>query len=122
MGRADTERLERAARSQSLFRKVNERVEVVNQAFNPLLEQGEWVCECADLGCVEQIEMSLAEYQELRADGNAFAVRPGHEVLEVETVLAANERYVVVAKLGAGGELAREIDPRADADEAAPTV
>ncbi len=122
MGRPDSERLERAARNQSLFRQVNERVEALNQAFNPLLEQGEWVCECEDLGCVAQIEMSLAEYQKLRADGNTFAVRPGHEVLEVETVVAATERYVVVAKLGAGGELARENDPRADADEAAPTV
>jgi hypothetical protein len=117
-----SERRARAGQNQSLFRQVNERVEILNQAFDPLVAQGEWVCECADMSCVEQIEMSLAEYTALRADGNTFAVKPGHEVLDVETVVRATDRYVVVSKLGVGADVAHGNDPRAGANDQASTV
>jgi hypothetical protein len=102
----------RAARNQSLFRDINERIEQLNQAFETVLPLSEWVCECADAGCVEHIELSLAEYEALRADGNRFAVVPGHEVADVERVVDRFERYVVVEKLGAGAAVAVENDPR----------
>src|SRR4029079_15672049 len=105
-----------AGQTRTLFGQVNERVEVLNQAFDPLVAQGEWVCECADMPCVEQIEMSLAEYTALRADGNTFAVKPGHEGLDVETVVRATDRYVVVSKLGVGADVAHGNDPRAGAN------
>jgi hypothetical protein len=66
--------------------------------------------------------MSLDEYTKIRADGNTFAVKPGHEVSAVETVVRRTDRYVVVSKRGVGAEVARDNDPRAGARERTPTV
>jgi hypothetical protein len=57
----------------------------------------------------------VPEYERLRGDGNCFAVKPGHENLEVEDVTDRHEQYVVVAKRGAGAVYAAENDPRARA-------
>ena len=51
-------RAERAARNQALFRRINERVRDLNNAFSALSPVGEWICECADDTCVERIELS----------------------------------------------------------------
>ena len=40
---------ERAARNEALFRRVNERVQEVNEAFGAILEEGDFFCECADI-------------------------------------------------------------------------
>lgn len=39
---------ERAARNQSLYRAVNERVKEINQGFDRLGSLGDWICECAN--------------------------------------------------------------------------
>ena len=70
------------------------------------------VCECCDESCDETSALTLEEYERVRADANRFAVLPGHEVAEVEQVVEATDRYVVVAKLGAGGQVAERLDPR----------
>jgi len=69
-------------------------------------------CECADLGCIQMIEMTLAEYEDLRKESNRFAVLPGHVLPDVERVVSENDRFVVVAKLGDGERVAEELDPR----------
>jgi hypothetical protein len=103
---AEDERAVEAARTQSLFRTVNERVEALNEAFTPLIEDGEWVCECADLACVETIVMPLDEYEEIRSHPNRFFVSPGHVDLAIERVVEARSGYEIVEKLGVAGELA----------------
>jgi len=104
----------RAARNQSLFREANERVKQLNEGFSMVLPVGEWICECADDACVERIELSPAEYEAVRNDGTHFLVAPGdeHVFLDVERVSERNERYWVVEKFGAAGELAGKLDPR----------
>jgi hypothetical protein len=103
----------RAARNQSLYREVNERVEALNAAFDELLDAGStWICECADTDCTEPMEFTLAEYEALRARSNRFAVLPGHVYPEVERVVEDHDGYVVVEKLGAGATFAIEHDPR----------
>ena len=102
----------RAAENQSLFREVNERVERLNEGFAVFSEVSEWVCECADTTCVERISMTMTEYEAIRSDGNRFAVAVGHELPDVEAVLDANDRYVVVRKFSPGAERARRLDPR----------
>jgi hypothetical protein len=72
--------------------------------------------ECADESCTAPIELTLAEYEAVRSHPNQFAVLPGHVYPEVERVVSENERYVVVSKLGKGGEYATQHDPRADGD------
>jgi hypothetical protein len=105
----------RAARNQSLYRDVNERIQDLNAAFDDVLSfSGEWVCECADEMCTAPLELTLAEYEVVRSHPNHFAVLPGHVYPEVERVVAERRGYVVVSKLGKGGEYAERHDPRAE--------
>ena len=99
---------ERAARNQSLFREVNERIEELSRSAT----MPSFICECCDEGCDEMMALTLEEYEHVRSDPNWFAVLPGHEVPAVEEVVEAGERYVVVAKLGAGRPVAVRLDPR----------
>jgi hypothetical protein len=106
---ADIEvRRERAARNQALFREVNERIEELSR---PAYSRA-FICECCDETCHETLSITIGEYEQMRSDGNRFAVLPGHELLEVEEIVEANERYFIVAKLGSGGTLAERLDPR----------
>ena len=99
---------QRAAKNQSLFREVNERIEDLTKSAPVSL----FVCECMNDTCDAGVEMSVADYEQVRAGGNRFFVLPGHEVEEVEAVIETNGRYLVVAKLGTGGEVAEQLDPR----------
>jgi hypothetical protein len=108
-------REERAARNQSLFREVNERVAELNQMFDELTPYGSWACECANVDCMEQLPMTLGEYEELRKVPTRFAVLPSEEhlVAEVEAVVEKTDRYWVVEKVGKAGELAAELSDEA---------
>jgi hypothetical protein len=112
MGESVDEQRVAAAKTQAMFREVNERIEGMNEEWATVLPVGEWICECADRGCVERVEMALAEYEYVRAHPNRFFVAPGHELPVVEEAVEANERYVVVAKLAPGDEVAVAADPR----------
>lgn len=103
---------DRAARNEALFRRVNERVEEVSQAFQSILEDADFFCECADVDCMEQMRMTLREYEALRDVSTHFAVKPGHVAPEDERVVEERVGYVVVEKIGHAGERAAELDPR----------
>jgi streptogramin lyase len=104
----------RGARTQSLFRDVNERVMTINQAFSIAIAHADWICECADPACSERISLTMEEYEAVRASPIRFAVAPGaeHFFEELEVVVDKNERFWVVEKTGTAGELAAQIDPR----------
>ena len=106
--------MERAARNQALFREVNERLEKLAKAFQDVAQPARFACECANVACVEQMALTIDEYEALRAHPNRFAVLPRHVLPDVERVVAENERYVVVEKLGKAAEIAIEADPRAN--------
>ena len=114
MGETETGRSERAARNEAVFRRVNERLEEVNAAFDSMLETAEFVCECADIGCVERIELTLQQYEAVRRHPKQFIVRPGHELAEEERVVERLDAYLVVEKIGEAGERAVQLDPRSD--------
>jgi hypothetical protein len=99
---------ERAAKNQSLFREVNERIEDLagDAAFST------FICECMSETCDENVSLTVEEYEHIRANGNHFFVLPGHEVPAVEEVVETTDRYVVVAKIGAGEAMAEHLDPR----------
>jgi len=109
-----TDREERAARNEAVFRRVNERLEEVNAAFDSVLETAEFVCECADIACVERIELTLRQYEAVRRNPRQFIVRPGHELTDEERVVERYDDYLVVEKIGAAGERAADLDPRSD--------
>jgi hypothetical protein len=102
------------ARTESLFRHVNERIAEVADRLGS--EEAEFVCECADADCGERLPAKLDEYEQVREDGARFLVAPGHEYPEYEHVLQRREHMQVVAKSKDPrlAEAARELDPRAD--------
>jgi hypothetical protein len=103
---------ERAARNEALFRRVNERVEEVNKAFDSILEEADFFCECADIDCMEKIAMTRREYEKLRDDSTHFAVKREHILPEEERLVEERAGYVIVEKVGRAGERAAELDPR----------
>lgn len=114
---SDQER--RGAENQAMFREVNDRIEELNRHFDLFTPYGSWACECARLDCVERIDMTLGEYEELRQAPERFAVAPSdaHVFVDFERVVVKNERYWVVEKIGVAAERAAELHHRpSDAD------
>ena len=101
----------RLSKNQALFREVNERVVRVAQEFATYGALSV-VCECADVDCGAQIELTHEEYERVRAVPHHFLVKPGHETSDVEDVVEATDGYVIVAKLEAGRRVAIESDLR----------
>ena len=101
-------RTERVGKNEAVFREVNERINDVTRE-----DAAEYLCECGNATCTETIQMTVAEYEGVRADPTHFAVLPGHEIPDVEDVVARNERFLVVRKkAGAAAALATELDSR----------
>jgi hypothetical protein len=107
------ERERRVGRNEALFREVNERIEQVSQALQVEPESLRILCECGDNSCLEQIEVSLPEYERVRANSTLFLVRSGHEHADVEEIAEEREGYNVIRKKeGPAAAQAREFDPR----------
>ena len=103
----------RIARNEILFREINERLKEMQETFNVENERSEFVCECGNVECTERIDMSLPEYEALRSDPTTFAVVPGHQVEDVEVVVATHPEHLIVRKRGGeAAQLARADDPR----------
>jgi hypothetical protein len=107
------ERERRIGLNESVFRQVNERVEDLNRAFSQVTETMDVVCECGDASCIDQIIVSLPDYERVRSDPTLFFIVPGHQAPDVETVVEEQAGFAVVRKdEGDEAELARETDPR----------
>lgn len=102
----------RAAKNQSLFREVNERIAALSRRYERELRPNSYVCECLDMSCIETIELPHAEYERLRQGDVRFFVVPGHEDPDVEETVESAERYLVVSKIGVGAEIAASLNPR----------
>jgi len=106
-------REERIGLNEAVFREVNERIEALAETFELGDEPLDLVCECGDATCVRRISMRKAEYEELRSDARHFAVHPGHEISDVEDVVARRKGYDIVSKNeGAPERVAEETNPR----------
>jgi hypothetical protein len=107
----DRDREQLVAANEGLARRINEAIEGGKWPG----EQGQrtaYRCECARLDCKRTVELTPAEYEQVRAHPQRFVVLPGHERPEVETVIEATPAYVVVAKGGDAGAVAEATDPR----------
>jgi hypothetical protein len=102
---------QRAGADEASIRDVNEGI-----------ERGQWPgeedtptgfrCECGRLGCNQLMELSVREYEEIRAHPRRFVVVPGHEKPDVEDVIEARAGYLIVEKRDQAGEVAEARDPR----------
>jgi hypothetical protein len=101
----------KAARNQSLFREVNERVEHLQQGWAPVSEI-DFVCECADDSCTAPVSMTIAQYEQIRARPVRFFVLPEHIYPEVEVVVSRTQCYWTVEKVEDAAQVAAALDPR----------
>jgi hypothetical protein len=112
---AEEERRARIAQNESLYRNVNERIEDINRVMAAVAPDLPFtiVCECGDLACVQQVEVTADAYEAVRAEPTYFIVVPGHSIEDVEEVVERRDTYEVVCKnRGLGKAVAQLTDPR----------
>jgi hypothetical protein len=102
---------EHQARTEALFRDVNERIAESAEGF--AADHADFVCECGEQACTERVPATLDEYERVRADGRRFLIRPGHENDRIERVVERRPRFAVVEKFhGRVVAIVRKLDPR----------
>jgi hypothetical protein len=101
----------RVARNESIARDINEAIE---QGRGPADVQAPvtFRCECGTFGCNKLIEVTMGDYERVRAHPRQFVVATGHEQPEFETIVYAGDSYAVVEKQNEAGREAEARDPR----------
>lgn len=89
------ERKLQASRTEALFRSVNNHIAA---AAEGLVDEAEFVCECADASCAERLEAPLDDYEDVRENPKLFLVKPGHADDEVEHIVSDEGDYEIVEK------------------------
>jgi hypothetical protein len=107
-------REERLARNETLFRSVNENIEGAATSGQLDDHTFEFFCECSNTDCTLLLPMTVAEYEQVRADPRQFVVAPGHELPEIENVVSRTSAYQIVLKEGEAAEFVTERDPRSE--------
>ena len=99
------DRYELQARNESLLRAVNERIKSLDEDAGTWTDpkQRFWFqCECGNTDtCKERVEMTLAEYERVRSQRDRFTVVPGHQSDNIERVVEASDRFLIVDKVDA---------------------
>ena len=90
----------RAARNEALFRSINEEIEMLGLATesNPEERRIGFLCECSNDSCIETVQLTIPEYEEVRSGSRWFAILPDHVTDEIEHVVQAHPHYVIVEK------------------------
>jgi hypothetical protein len=102
------------AKTESLFRDVNERI--AERASAVGLEDAELVCECADPTCTDRLSVEVDDYEQVREHSTHFLLAPGHELpARVERVIHRKGEYQVVRKVhDLVAAIVKRLDPRAN--------
>lgn len=108
---------DRKALNEAFLRERNEALEPYNVAThwaNPPV--ADWHCECATPDCTEPVQLTITEYEAVRANPRHFVIVPDerHVRPEAERVVAQADRYWIVEKVGEAAELAEALDPRSN--------
>lgn len=117
LGSDPTTREARAARNQSLFRAINEKLKDISENFTSFGGDHMVVCECADTTCVEPLELPPEEYEAVRGDPRHFVVLRNHVYPEVERIVHEHGGYVVVEKERLAAEVAEAEAQKLDEDD-----
>jgi hypothetical protein len=109
----DEARRERLARNEVSYRSVNEAIQAGRKDDDGGRDRPRpYMCECGLLECNELVELTVAEYEEVRANPRRFFMVDGHELPEVEHVIDRRARYTIAEKNNGEGRIAEENDPR----------
>jgi hypothetical protein len=83
-------------------RDLNERIrDVAGDAELPTAGSRRYLCECNEQDCLETVELTADEYQEVCADLTLALVTPGHEAAD-DRVVRRTGRFSLVANATAG--------------------
>jgi hypothetical protein len=82
-------------RGEDLFREVNDRIMELGKQFGVDEEPFELICECENSGCTDRVQISAAEFAQLRRADGLHLIAPGH--LHRGRVVTRGETYLVVA-------------------------
>jgi hypothetical protein len=108
-----SDRKERLALNEALFRHANERM--VDWEERHRVEATElYFCECADPECREKVPLRESDYERVRSNSGHFFIVPGHELTDVETVIESHKDWAVIEKDPEVSEIVEATDPRKD--------
>ncbi len=99
------ERTERIALNESRLRKINDdlRSDLAKLPHEP--DVIPFVCECGEASCAAIVELTVPEYEAIRANSRRFMVIAGHEKPDVEYVVGQTSGHSVVEKRPESGPL-----------------
>lgn len=83
-------------RNERILRAANEAIQSSRNSRPNRLQT--FLCECSELDCDVDLQLTLEEYMTLRSHKGRFAVARHHEEEDIERVIDAFDRYTVVAK------------------------
>jgi hypothetical protein len=108
-----SDRKERLALNEALFRAANERMADWEERHR--VDATElYFCECANTECRQKVPLRESDYERVRGNSDHFFVAPGHEVADVETVIESHEEWVVIEKDPEVRAIVEATDPRTD--------
>ena len=101
---------ERIAENDARFREANERIHAFATEHDVDIAVP-FICECAQMECVEVVRLEIAEYEEVRRNPRWFVNIPGHDRPAGSAVRVVSERsgWIVVEKVGHAGDVAEEL-------------
>jgi hypothetical protein len=101
----------RLAENEVYFRQMNESVQ---KGFDELKQMAKednqehlitehdtplnFYCECSNEDCKQRIPLTLDEYKAAHKNSDTFIVTPGHEITNIEKVIAKEQNYMIVEK------------------------
>jgi predicted ATPase len=100
----------RMTENEMTFRRVNEAL----RRPRPLADAEErrtFACECSRETCSTMLELTVGEYEAVRASGRRFFVHPDHAA-HVDRPVSRLGTCLVVEKVGEAARLAEAADPR----------
>lgn len=106
-----TDRQERLAQNEALFRVANERMADWEESHAEDAAEL-YFCECADPDCREKVSLRRSEYESVRSNSRHFFIVVGHEIPDVETVIETHGDWCVVEKDPDVSDLLKASDPR----------
>ncbi len=110
--RVPNERDQRIAESEIRFRQINEELTESLREIPGDSDALVVVCECGARDCAQTVTVPDVVYEAVRGNPRRLVVAPGHELLDVETVIERAEGYVLVEKHEETAGLVEETDPR----------
>lgn len=93
-------RRKRLVENEVIFRDVNKNIqEFVDQEGKALVGKTvPFYCECSRPDCIDRINLTPKEYEELHKTKKHFVTLVGHEFTEVEKIVSKKNSYQMVKK------------------------